>query len=458
MVGTVNRDWTWDVTVVSPGDPAPDPDQQNVKVVLWDDDSSTAIVNQLTTTSGTITQQEITEDVYTLDGSGSPDATTDGKNPHVLAVLRYGLLPVALNINFTSARTDTFFTATDPNITETNSATVAAYSIDVDHVTDEIEVEANYNVSDVYDFTQYDAFNDPQKDFPDGVMKTVDGTNYEVFYDIDISTAVTLTGESSTLNMDTGKVVNVFGTGNLTNATVNGNVNWNDTTTITGLNVNGTLDFGTAGTYTVNNSDIDTVTNSSGGNVTLNLSNSSVTTNTGPNITIIDTVTLTLTGIETDSEVRIINEDDVENFNKELTGIEQVLGSVQSVSIANGGTGYAVSDTLTVQGGTGTAATLTVDSVSGGVITGVSINAAGSYSSNPPTPASVTGGTGNDDATFNLGISGSFAYAYDSTFNPTVAIVVFSLDFIEVRIVQPLAAVSQTIPIQQRIDRTFSNP
>ena len=73
------------------------------------------------------------------------------------------------------------------------------------------------------------------------------------------------------------------------------------------------------------------------------------------------------------------------------------------VTIASGGTGYTVGDTLTVVGGTSIsgAATLTVNSVSGGVITAVfNLNFAG-YTVLPTNPVSVTGGTGSG-ATFNL--------------------------------------------------------
>ena len=200
--------------------------------------------------------------------------------------------------------------------------------------------------------------------------------------------------------------------------------------------------------------------NSSGGAITINVSGGnspSVRNAASSTTTVVNTVTLTLTGIETDSEVVIVNEDDVTNFDKELAASEQISGSVQSVLIVDGGTGYSVSDTLTISGGTGTAATLTVTSVSGGVITGVSIAGGGSYTANPPNPASVTGGTGSS-ATFRLDISGQFTYDYDSSFNPTVAIVVFHIDFVEVRILQQLASTSQTIPIQQRTDRVYNNP
>ena len=81
---------------------------------------------------------------------------------------------------------------------------------------------------------------------------------------------------------------------------------------------------------------------------------------------------------------------------------------VTSATIATGGTGYAVNDTVTLGGGSNgvfvSPAVLTVTSVSGGVITGVSITGTGPYTqtvSNPLAPSATSGsGTG---ATFNLG-------------------------------------------------------
>jgi hypothetical protein len=80
-------------------------------------------------------------------------------------------------------------------------------------------------------------------------------------------------------------------------------------------------------------------------------------------------------------------------------------GSVNSVDIENGGTGYAVGNLLTIQGGTPTTATqLTVTAVSSGAITSVSISTAGSYGYGltPNNPATVTGGAGTG-AKFVLG-------------------------------------------------------
>lgn len=66
------------------------------------------------------------------------------------------------------------------------------------------------------------------------------------------------------------------------------------------------------------------------------------------------------------------------------------------VGITAAGTGYTVGDVLTAVGGTGTAATFTVATVSGGAITGLNITTAGSYSVLPTNIAAValTGGTG----------------------------------------------------------------
>jgi hypothetical protein len=75
---------------------------------------------------------------------------------------------------------------------------------------------------------------------------------------------------------------------------------------------------------------------------------------------------------------------------------------VDTAVLTAGGTGYAVNDVLTVAGGTAfTTSTLTVTSVSGGVITAVSVSRAGAYTVLPASPVAVTGGLGTG-ARFNL--------------------------------------------------------
>ena len=69
-----------------------------------------------------------------------------------------------------------------------------------------------------------------------------------------------------------------------------------------------------------------------------------------------------------------------------------------SATIAGGGTGYTVGDILTMVGGTlqtGSAGTFRVASVSGGVITAVDTPNFAQYSTPPTNPVSVTGGTGS---------------------------------------------------------------
>lgn len=67
-----------------------------------------------------------------------------------------------------------------------------------------------------------------------------------------------------------------------------------------------------------------------------------------------------------------------------------------SATVSAGGTGYTVSDQLTIVGGVavGVAAVFNVDTVSGGVVTAVSLVTAGDYEETPLNPAATTGGTG----------------------------------------------------------------
>ena len=80
-----------------------------------------------------------------------------------------------------------------------------------------------------------------------------------------------------------------------------------------------------------------------------------------------------------------------------------LIGAVSSASVRPGfgGTGYNVGNVLTVVGGSGSSATLTVTAVSAGVITAVSVTNAGNYVAFPVSPVDITGGTGSG-AEFNL--------------------------------------------------------
>ena len=77
---------------------------------------------------------------------------------------------------------------------------------------------------------------------------------------------------------------------------------------------------------------------------------------------------------------------------------------VASATVASGGSGYAIGDVLQIVGGTGTAARLTVATLSGSAVATVTVSTAGSYSVFPsPQPVSVTAITGTGtSATFNI--------------------------------------------------------
>jgi hypothetical protein len=77
---------------------------------------------------------------------------------------------------------------------------------------------------------------------------------------------------------------------------------------------------------------------------------------------------------------------------------------VASATVSAGGTGYAIGDILQIVGGTGTAARVTVATLSGSAVATVTVSTAGSYSVFPsPQPVSVTAITGTgSSATFNI--------------------------------------------------------
>lgn len=202
---------------------------------------------------------------------------------------------------------------------------------------------------------------------------------------------------------------------------------------------------GAAITITISGGDTPTVRNGAGATTTI----------------IANQVTFKLTGIRTDSEVRLLDESDTNfNYNKEIDGIEATVSTLTGILIANGGTGYTVSDTLTISGGTRTvAATLTVTAVNGGVITAVSIASGGvDYTVDPTNPTSVTGGTGNDDATFNTTFTGEFEYLYTAGADLPITYIVFHTNYKDQRFAATLSTVDQAIPINQGTDRVYLNP
>lgn len=87
----------------------------------------------------------------------------------------------------------------------------------------------------------------------------------------------------------------------------------------------------------------------------------------------------------------------------DLANFASVAQEITSAAIVAGGTGYVVDDILTVVGGTfEQLCRLRVTSETAGVIDGIAVEREGAYSVVPGNPVAVTGGSGGDDATFNL--------------------------------------------------------
>ena len=91
-------------------------------------------------------------------------------------------------------------------------------------------------------------------------------------------------------------------------------------------------------------------------------------------------------------------------------------GAILTTSVATGGTGYAVNDTVTVVGGVygSSPATYTVSTISAGVVTGLTQTFAGQYTSTPTNPASTsTNGSGTGltlTLTFGTGLGSTGNY------------------------------------------------
>jgi hypothetical protein len=291
MAATVNEVYTWNLNVKKGSS-----NEQNVKVVVWDADSATAIISELTDVDGNITEQEVISAVHSITDTDT--VATDDKTPHIISCLKYTLFPLPLIISFLAARTDTFFVSTDPYITQTNKATVAAYTgITINHTTDTITISEAHTWAEIYDYCQNEAYDSPQKDFPGGILRTSDGQNYICEYDLVVNNVV-LNGQNKLVSMASGKTLTLQSAGRADDlAVTSGNVNWATATTMDNFDVSDTLYFTENVTIDVTDSQIGTVDTEAGETVVLNLlGDSSVTTNNDPtNITINNSVILQIT-------------------------------------------------------------------------------------------------------------------------------------------------------------------
>jgi len=216
---------------------------------------------------------------------------------------------------------------TEQNILTVNILTVASY-VNISTVQDAYDVQKA-----LWYFTNDVALLGRQ-----GQQLDLGATN--VIFDSSLGTVGVSTSNTVSLKANSYSGGATATTGNVTTknsttlsgGTFNCDINYetNAGTTLTDVVCTGAIDFSNAGTYTLDGCSLSEVTNSSGGSIVLNIANgSTVTTNTGPNITLVSSTTLTLTGLQSNTEVRVYDA----GTTTELAGVEN-SGTTFSANIS----------------------------------------------------------------------------------------------------------------------------
>jgi hypothetical protein len=112
--------------------------------------------------------------------------------------LGFNIIPM---LNFVDKRNDTFYLEEDPYISETDESIVAGYSgISVDHNARKVTITQNHTIEEVYDYLMHIAVADPTKEYPEGIIETNNGTDYKLWYDLEIDGCF-LEGEGKYIDM-----------------------------------------------------------------------------------------------------------------------------------------------------------------------------------------------------------------------------------------------------------------
>jgi len=100
---------------------------------------------------------------------------------------------------------------TDPNITQTTEATVAAYTgITINHTAETITISENHTLDEIYDYCQYDIIAATKQ--LDQTMHTADGVNFTSEYSFVVNTGITVTATDQKLSMVSGETYTLTGT------------------------------------------------------------------------------------------------------------------------------------------------------------------------------------------------------------------------------------------------------
>ena len=145
----VQEFYTHDVLVVTPNlNPL-----ANTIVTLYNNDTASFDYNLLTDTQGVITQQEVLK----IDNTQSLNFD---RGVSTLVVPDYFKNYYAVTRDFTQPFEDTVVLTDDEFITETNTATVGAYTgITINHIAKTITISENRTLCELYDFIKLDKMN-----------------------------------------------------------------------------------------------------------------------------------------------------------------------------------------------------------------------------------------------------------------------------------------------------------
>ena len=176
--------------------------------VLLTDKNGTVIVNSTTLATGKLAcgstdviRRRITcpsvisywPSGYLSDMIASGWYVEDVRNPHTLRVYKYGKTVASVIMNVEVKVTGTIIENANAFITESNEATVLAYTgITVDHNAQTITMTQNHTIQQLYDFCQ-------TKSAIYTVLTTLDGMNFTSAYDLIIN-GCTLTADGKVIN------------------------------------------------------------------------------------------------------------------------------------------------------------------------------------------------------------------------------------------------------------------
>lgn len=280
---------------------------QNSKVYIVDQNND-VVVNAESTDAGGL----INSHLFDYDGdiclrnSTFAGNTKTNREDHTRSVYKYGFLPKTDTVTIDQDTKDFVALLPDTNVTESNKATVDAYT-DIDTSAKFYDRASSYledNFGTYLDFIVTRSGNQIELN---NKTLVIDATASAVFDYSDPQITIKASTYTGGATATTGSVTTTNGT-LLNGGTFDCDVNYQSGagTTLTNVTVNGVLDFDTAGTYTLDGCTISEVTNSSGGSITINLTNgSTITTNTGPNITMNTPVTVSVNAKDSNNSTNI---------------------------------------------------------------------------------------------------------------------------------------------------------